>query len=164
MSTPTIDPAADHPISDHPISDYPTSDSPLVRFLYPAPARRTVGGIFKWWEKRRLAYNLIVGAGGAVALAGAAVTSRFIGFPLSLGELWDPVIPVAIWANLCYTLGPLTESLLHRIWGHQVRPVGPHLFRAGLILSVGVTFVIPAIAMGVFFVVSIVRLILGIGA
>lgn len=48
MSTPTIDPA-----TDHPISDYPTSDSPLVRFLYPAPARRTVGGIFKWWEKRR---------------------------------------------------------------------------------------------------------------
>ena len=144
-------------------ADYPTSDSALVRFLYPAPARRTVGGIFKWWEKRRLAYNLIVGAGGAITLAGAAVTSRFIGLPLSLGELWDPVIPVALWANLCYTLGPLTESFLHKIWGREVRPVGPHLFRAGLILSVGVTLLIPAIGMGVFFVVSIVRAILGLG-
>lgn len=142
-------------------TDYPTSDSPLVRFLYPAPARRTVGGIFKWWEKRRLAYNLIVGAGGAFTLAGAAVTSRVFGFPLSLIDLWDPVLPVALWANLCYTLGPLTESLLHRIWGRQVRPVGPHLFRAGLILAVGVTFLIPAIVLGAAIAVRAVRLIFG---
>ena len=148
--------------SVEPSADYPTTDSALVRFLYPAPARRTVGGIFKWWERRRPAYNLIVGAGGAVTLMGAALASRFIGNPLSLGELWDPVIPIAIWANLCYTLGPVTESLLHRIWGRDVRPVGPHLFRAGLILSVGITFLVPAIVMGALLAVWLVRMALGL--
>ncbi len=142
-------------------ADYPTSDSALVRFLYPAPARRTVGGIFKWWEQRRLAYNLIVGAGGAVSLAGMAVTFRVMGLPLPSGGLLEPVIPIALWANLCYTLGPLTESFLHKIWGRDVRPVGPHLFRAGLILSVGVTFLIPAIVLVTGLAVRAARLLFG---
>ena len=147
--------------SIEPSADNPTSDSALVRFLYPKPARRTVGGIFKWWERRRLAYNLIVGAGGAATLIGAAVGSRVLGWPLSVGELFDPVIPIAIWANLCYTLGPLTESLLHKIWGREVRPVGPHLFRAGLILSVGVTFLLPAILLGTGFAIKVIRMVFG---
>lgn len=153
-------PAATH--SSLESADYPTSDSPLVRFLYPTPARRTVGGIFKWWERRRLAFNLIVGAGGAISLALAGLTTVALGFPMTLADMLDPIIPVAIWANLCYTLGPIAESLLHKIWGRKVRPSGPHLFRAGLILSVGVTFVLPMIVMGAGFVVRLVRMVLGI--
>lgn len=153
-------PAATH--SSVESADYPTSDSPLVRFLYPTPARRTVGGIFKWWERRRLAFNLIVGAGGAISLAGLGLVSWVTGIPMLLDRLLDPIIPVAIWANLCYTLGPIAESLLHKIWGRKVRPSGPHLFRAGLILSVGITFVLPMIVMGAGFVVRLVRGIVGV--
>ena len=148
--------------SVEPSADYPASDSALVRFLYPTPARRTVGGIFKWWERRRPAYNLIVGAGGAVSLMAGAVVSRVMGMPMSLADLLDPVIPIAIWANLCYTLGPLTESLLHGIWGREVRPAGPHLFRAGLILSVGITFLVPAILLGAGLVIRVVQMALGL--
>lgn len=39
--------------------------------------------------------------------------------------------------------------------------VGPHLFRAGLILAVGVTFLIPAIVLGAAIAVRAVRLIFG---
>ncbi len=40
----------------------------LTEFLFPAPARRTVGGIVRWWESRRLAYNLFVGGAGLLSL------------------------------------------------------------------------------------------------
>ena len=135
-------------------ADLPTTPSPsrepaLVRFLYPAPAHpRTVGSIFKWWEARRPAYNLVVGTGGALTMAIATVMSQLMGQPVPVSQILAPVIPIAIMANVCYTLGPLTESLLHKLWGREVLPVGPHLFRAGLILSVGVMFVIPALLMG----------------
>ena len=134
--------------------------SRLARFLYPRPAARSVGGIFKWWERRRPAFNLIVGAGGGVSLLAHAA--------LGWLEANDPfLLPVMLWllvvANVCYTLGPLTESLLHRIWGRDVLPVGPHLFRAGLALSVGVTFVLPMLAFGVRVVVTLLRSVLGVG-
>ena len=40
----------------------------LTEFLFPAPARRTVGGIVRWWESRRLANNLFVGGAGLLSL------------------------------------------------------------------------------------------------
>ena len=45
---------------------FPFESRFLSGFLYPRAAARTMGAIFKWWEKRRLAYNLIVG--GAAGL------------------------------------------------------------------------------------------------
>ena len=143
--------------------DPPSSESPLIRFLYPAPARRTAGGIFKWWESRRLAYNVIVGAGGALTMSIATVISQLVGQPMAVSELMAPVIPIAIMANICYTLGPLTEWGLHRLWGREVQPVGPHLFRAGLILSAGATFLLPTLLMGFALVLWLVRGIFGIG-
>ena len=144
--------------------DPPSAESPLVRFLYPAPAqRRTAGGIFKWWESRRLAYNVIVGAGGALTMSIATVFGQLVGQPMAVGQFLAPVIPIAIMANICYTLGPLTEWGLHRLWGREVEPVGPHLFRAGLILSAGATFLLPTLLMGFALVLWMVRGIFGIG-
>ena len=135
--------------TDLPATPSPSREPALVRFLYPAPAHpRTVGSIFRWWEARRPAYNLVVGTGGALTMAIATVMSQLMGQPVPVSQILAPVIPIAIMANVCYTLGPLTESLLHKLWGREVLPVGPHLFRAGLILSVGVMFVIPALLMG----------------
>ena len=138
----------------------PSRDAALARFLYPAPAQpRTVGSIFKWWERRRPAYNLVVGTGGMLTMALATVLSQLMGEPVAVSQLLAPVIPIAIMANVCYTLGPLTESLLHKLWGREVLPVGPHLFRAGLVLSVGVMFLIPTLLMGF----GLVLWILGFG-
>ncbi len=119
----------------------------IGRFLYPSPAPRSVGGIFRWWEKRRLAFNLIVGGGGAVSLGAHGILNWMEGVadsPQLIG-----LLPVLLVANLCYTLGPLTESALHKVAGPDVKAVGPHLLRAGLALSVGVSFLLPMLAAGV---------------
>ena len=131
--------------------------SRLADFLYPRPAKRGVGAIFKWWERRRLAYNAIVAAGGAITLTVGALGSLLFGNPITLGWLLTPVVPVLLAANACYTLGPIVESLAHKVWGREVLPVGPHLFRAGLIFSVGLTLVLPMILMAFFFVVRVVE-------
>ena len=142
--------------------DTSSSESALISFLYPTPAKRSVGAIFKWWERRRLAYNAVVGAGGVATIGIAAVVSQLLGFPMTLGDLLAPVIPIGIIANLCYTLGPLTESFLHKIWGRDVLATGPHLFRAGLILSLGATFVFPTLLMGLGLVAWLFRALFGL--
>jgi hypothetical protein len=45
----------------------------------------------------------------------------------------------ALCANLCYSLGFAVELLLQQLWGDEVAPVGPTLFRHGLVFSVGLT-------------------------
>lgn len=129
------------------------AESALVRFLYPAPAERTVGGIVKWWEKRRLAYNAVIAGCGTGTIFMALLTLN----PLSeVVQALPAILPFAVMANLCYTLGWMVESALHKIWGRSLRPVGPALFRAGLTLGVGVAFVIPTIMLMVAFVVRLV--------
>lgn len=138
--------------------------SKLADFLYPLPARRSVGKIFKWWEKRRLAYNAIVCAGGLVSLTGIAAVGLLNGSGLGVadvGPMLRGVVATLVAANVLYLLGPVTESLAHKLWGREVRAVGPHLFRAGLIFSVGLTFVLPTILVGFQLVVLMLRGILG---
>lgn len=139
-------------LQDHVAGDAP-AESALVRFLYPAPAKRTVGGIVKWWEKRRLAYNAVLAGCGMGTILVALLTLN----PLSqVVQALPAILPFAVMANLCYTLGWMVEGVLHKVWGGSLRPVGPALFRAGLTLGVGVAFVIPTIMLMVAFVVRLV--------
>lgn len=140
------------------LEEYSAGDGPaesaLVRFLYPAPAERKVGGIIKWWEKRRLAYNAVVaGCMTGTAIMGLLTLNPPFEVLMALGA---PGLPFLVMANVCYTLGWMVESLLYKIWGRSLRPVGPALFRAGLTLAVGVTFVIPTIILMIAFVVRLV--------
>ncbi|MDX1494853.1 MAG: hypothetical protein R3253_12370 [Longimicrobiales bacterium] len=119
----------------------------LVDFLFPTPAKRSVGSILGWWEKRRLPYNLIVGTAGAFATA----TFIFLAWlpPFSFGGQLSPeiLIPITIFgvmANVCYTFGSVLEILAHKIWGRDVLPIGPALFRMGLTFSVGLAL-LPAL-------------------
>ena len=137
----------------HAAEEMSAGESALVRFLYPAPAERKVGGIIKWWEKRRLAYNAVLAGSGVGTIFMALLTLN----PLSeVVQALPVILPFGIMANLCYTLGWMVESVLHRIWGRSLRPVGPALFRAGLTLGVGVSLVIPTIILMVAFVVRLV--------
>ncbi|MDX1394797.1 MAG: hypothetical protein R3195_10400 [Gemmatimonadota bacterium] len=117
-------------------------ETPLVRFLFPAPAERRAGAIVAWWEKRRFAYNVIVGAGG-LATVGVAMLLTPASGPFPFG----PILAVGVMANLCYTLGPIAEVLANRVFGRRLLPLGPTLFRNGLVFSVGLTFVLPMIVM-----------------
>jgi len=133
------------------------SGSPLADFLYPEPARRSVGGIFGWWEKRRFAYNAFIAAGGAVSLSGLGLLALLHGESVSPRSAMGPVAVVLLAANACYTLGPVVESLVHKLWGREVLPVGPLLFRAGLTFSVGLTLVLPVILLGFQLVIWVLQ-------
>ena len=128
--------------------------SSFVDFFYPLPAkRRTPGAVFQWWEERRVAYNLIVGATGCATIA---ICSVLLSIPGTFGGPGPPFVALlgvavvyGVLANLCYLLGPLTELLMYRVWGDQAPRAGPALFRQGLIFSVGLTlFPIAIIGLG----------------
>jgi len=121
--------------------------SAIVEFLFPAPARRSAAGIFRWWEARRLRYNAVVGATG---LASMGLVAGFGTLPPGPREL-PPFLVIAVvygvMANVCYCTGPLAELLLEKLWGRKVLPTGPALFRMGLTFSVGLTL-FPAMIAG----------------
>ena len=120
-------------------------DSPLVRFLFPAPAARRTGSIIAWWEKRRLAYNVIVGGGGLITLSIAEIGSLVLGE--GLFSPLAPIIQIGILANICYTLGPIAEVAANKLFDRRLLPIGPTLFRNGLVFSLGLTLVLPIIMM-----------------
>ena len=110
--------------------------SSLTEFLFPEPARRTTGAIIGWWEKRRLAYNLAVGAAGSVSFVVMSVVDSIIkGSPHLVP--WPFVVLFGLGANVMYCLGPTIEILVDKIWGRTVLPAGPSLYRMGLTFSVG---------------------------
>lgn len=115
--------------------------SRLVQVLYPlADGRRTPLTLLRWWESRRLFYNLVVGGTGIITLGGITVLT--VGeFGLSNIEVLAPVVAYGIAANLCYSLGWGLEMLARMVWGDEAPDIGPLLFRQGLIFSVGLTLI-----------------------
>jgi hypothetical protein len=111
----------------------------FARLLFPVTdVRRAPATLLRWWETRRPAYNLIVGGAGVVTLAVLQVLSWL---PPHLR--FDPplvlIVIYGICANICYSFGFALECLLQRIWGDDVAPVGPTLWRHGLTFSIGLT-------------------------
>ena len=131
--------------------------SAITEFLYPTPAKRTVGGIVKWWEKRRLAYNVAVGSAGLVSLATSFVLLALPPNGVLITSLeWLPGVAVfGVMANICYFFGPTVEVLVEKTWGRQVLPTGPALYRAGLTFSVGLAL-FPALISTFFWVARVV--------
>ncbi len=129
----------------------------ITEFLFPAPAKRKATSIIGWWEKRRLPFNLAVGTAGIVSLGisylFAALPPGGILFPGMIP--WQPVVAFAVMANACYLLGPIAEIAIEKLWGRQVLPTGPVLYRMGLTFSVGLAL-FPALLMTIFWVVRIV--------
>ena len=128
----------------------------LANFLFPAPASRSVGAIWRWWEARRLSYNLIVGSAGLVTLSVAQVIIWVM--PDGGGFPWQPVVAFGVLANVCYSLGPIVEASAHKLWGRTVLPVGPSLFRMGLTFSVGLAL-LPLLILTIF---MLVRILIGV--
>ncbi len=114
--------------------------SALVRLLYPLPIRSNrPAAIIRWWERRRLAYNVVVGGAGLVTVVALNALSFLP--PLAEG-LFLPLFGVVVYgalANLCYTAGWTSEIVFRAWWGDDPPDIGPVLFRQGLIFSVGLT-------------------------
>jgi len=137
----------------------PIISTSIGDFLYPPPAERRVGAIIRWWESRRPAFNLIVGGSGLLAITFAAVGSVLPPNAPGFRIIFLPVILYGVLANICYSLGPAIEILLDKIWGRDVLPAGPALFRAGLTFSVGLTLVFPTIIVIVGWVLRVLGVV-----
>jgi len=92
-----------------------------------------------WWELRRIPYNLVILAVGTISFGIIELIGSYVVEP---GE--DVVEPLLIWiggaayglaANLCYTLGWITEILW--TWGDATlaEAMRPKVFRIGLAFS-----------------------------
>jgi hypothetical protein len=118
----------------------------VTDFLFPAPAPRSLTGIWRWWEARRLHFNLLVGGSGLVSLA---VIRLVTWLPPSRHDQFLPLAAVVVFgvmANVCYTLGPVVEGVSEKLWGRKILPVGPTLFRMGLSFSMGLALLPSLIA------------------
>jgi hypothetical protein len=100
-----------------------------------AAFRRT--DLVRWWEARRLHFNVYVGVVGVLAwllllIAGSAAVKPGEDFEEPLAMIFGPVM-YAVLANACYTLGWIADTL-----SSQSRPrVG--LYKAGVVCSVILT-------------------------
>lgn len=119
----------------------------LTEFLFPAPARRDARSILAWWERRRLPFNLAVGAAGAASTGLVMVLLRLPPYGLALGAPWQPIVIFGVMANVCYCFGPSIELALERLGRGRLLPVGPTLFRMGLTFSVGLAL-LPSLLAG----------------
>jgi len=100
-----------------------------------------------WWEVRRVPFNLVILAAGIVSAF--IIGSRVFAVDQDLGSPFMEAAFYAIAANLCYTLGWVTELLW--AWGDtaQTETIRPKVFRVGLIFSASLTL-LPAIVISLF--------------
>ena len=132
----------------------------LTEFLFPAPAARATGAIIRWWESRRLAYNLAVGAAGTVSFIVVSIgDSILMGVPHLMP--WPFAVMFGLGANVMYCLGPTIEILIEKVWGRTVLPTGPGLYRMGLTFSVGLAL-FPSLIMTISLVGWFIAGVLGV--
>lgn len=131
----------------------------LTEFLFPAPARRDAPSILRWWERRRLPYNLIVGSVGLVSLGVVNLLFHLPPHPVTGVFPWQPVVAFGVMANVCYSAGSVAEWVLERLGGGKLLPTGPTLFRMGLTFSVGLAL-LPSMIAGFAWVGRILQWIL----
>jgi hypothetical protein len=135
--------------------------SALTEFLYPAPlVRRTPLSLLRWWEARRLKYNLMVGATGVFS---ALTCSALLLTPphpatLDVRSMMMATAVYAVLANVCYSLGWLSEMAARIVWRERAPYMGPLLFRQGLIFSVGLTL-LPIALCGMSWVARVVSVL-----
>jgi hypothetical protein len=114
--------------------------SALTRILFPLPDyRRTPWTLLRWWESRRLTYNVAVGGAGILTLAVLELVSVLP--PRLPGHVfeWRGVVVYAVLANLGYSLGWVAELAMRALWKGQAPDAGPALLRLGLSFAVGLT-------------------------
>ena len=110
-----------------------------------------------WWEVRRIPYNLallVVGTGSvaAIELIGGRLVRVGEDFVEPLFLLFG-IIAYAILANICYSLGWITELIWSSGDTDKTQPVRARVFRWGFLFSVALT-ALPAGAMILFWAVA----------
>jgi len=122
----------------------------VERYLFsPLYYPRNRWAIVRWWESRRLFYNLVVGGAGLVTIAAGYIFNAFPPEPGSSRGLGVAVLGYGLMANFFYCLGAPVDLFLRRLLKDHGGPVAQALFRYGVAFAVGLTLLpIPLMAIG----------------
>jgi hypothetical protein len=112
----------------------------LTRFFFnPVDSPRSGLDVLAWWEKRRLAYNVSVGAAGLVSLGAVFGFGALPPHPALVIVPPPAIVAYGLLANFFYSGGSVLDWVVRKRWGDHYAPVGPALFRYGFAFSVGLT-------------------------
>ncbi|HEY0776909.1 MAG TPA: hypothetical protein VGD56_02985 [Gemmatirosa sp.] len=117
-------------------------------FFAPVVRPATATAVWRWWEARRLVYNVTVGTAGLVALAAVYGFAALPPHPALVRMPWQIVVVYAFLANLAYSAGPLADLWARRVGGERWGIIGPTLFRYGFVFAVGLTLLPVVLAAG----------------
>jgi hypothetical protein len=117
------------------------------RLFARSPEISSTLSIIKWWESRRIPYNLIVGGTGiltcvvgiSIALVASRLTHRETLLPNPPLFAVIAAFVYGVVANVCYTLGWIAEVLARRIWGELASSFGQISFTLGVAFSMLLT-------------------------
>ena len=116
-----------------------------LRLFQRAEHLETPWQIILWWERRRLLFNLIVGATGILTCTLLLVGEMFAEKKFGDVEAGSPILAVfgifayGIMANICYTGGWISELVAKYVWKEQAENLGKITFALGIIFSVLLT-------------------------
>ena len=119
----------------------------LQKLLFEPTLARSPLRVLQWWESRRLSYNLIVGGTGVATLVYINALEVLLGQGMLTDLTGRGALAIATYgvlANVCYTMGWVTETIVGRWLKRPIYGLGPALFRHGLVFSVGLTL-LPAV-------------------
>ena len=125
----------------------------------------SAGDVIRWWESRRLFFNLIVGITGLVTcvllVVCAFTADSLVGEPIGMSD--GPllgifmIVPYALLANVCYTAGWISELLVRTArTADDAAALAVRAFRAGIAFSIFVTLS-PAVICWLVFAVALMK-------
>ena len=116
-----------------------------LRLFQRAEHLETPRQIVLWWERRRLLFNLIVGATGILTCTLLLVGEMLAEKKFGDVEAGSPILAVfgvfayGIMANICYTGGWISELVAKYVWKKQAENLGKITFALGIVFSVLLT-------------------------
>lgn len=121
------------------------------------------GDAIVWWERRRIAFNVVLLFVGAFTLFViqiiAAILVRFGADIVKPAGIPSFILEYLLAANVCYTLGWVSELLWSDGDTSRTELMRPAVYRWGLVFSVTVTL-LPAVFVPVVWLLQGVRLVL----
>jgi hypothetical protein len=123
------------------------------------------GEVIRWWESRRLFFNLVVGCTGLVTcvllIVCAFTADSLVGEPIGMsdGPLLGVfmIVPYALLANVCYTGGWISELLVKSTRKAEATAAfGLKAFRVGITFSIFITLC-PAVICWLAFAVALLK-------
>ena len=99
----------------------------VVRYFFsPLYYPRDHWAIVRWWESRRLFYNVVVGGAGMLTVAAGIILS---GFPhAGVRDVAIAILAYRLMADLFYSLGAPADYFLRQVLKDDGGPVAQALF------------------------------------